>query len=63
MVKDPPAKAGNAGDKGSTPELPFSSPGDFPDPGIEPGSPQLQVDSLPSEQPGKPIRHSYVYCY
>ena len=29
--------------------LPFSSPGDFPDPGIEPGSPQLQVDSLPSD--------------
>ena len=25
------------------------------DPGIEPGSPALQVDSLPSEPPGKPI--------
>ena len=31
------------------------SPGDLPDPGIEPGSPELQVDSLPSEPPGKPL--------
>jgi len=31
--------------------LPFPSPGDLPDPGIEPGSPALQADSLP----GKPI--------
>ena len=29
--------------------LPFPSPGDLPDPGIEPGSPALQVDSLPTE--------------
>ena len=28
--------------------LPFPSPGDLPNPGIEPGSPALQVDSLPS---------------
>ena len=33
--------------------LPFPSPGDLPDPGIEPESPALQVDSLPSELPGK----------
>ena len=33
--------------------LPFLSPGDLPDPGIEPGSPALQVDALPSEPPGK----------
>ena len=26
----------------------------LPDPGIEPGSPALQVDSLPSQSPGKP---------
>ena len=32
--------------------LPFPSPGDLPDSGIEPGSPALQVDSLPSEPPG-----------
>ena len=35
-------------------ELPFPSPGDLPDPGIEPGSPALQPDALPSETPGKP---------
>ena len=31
--------------------LPFPSPGDLPDPGIEPGSPVLQSDCLPSEPP------------
>ena len=35
--------------------LPFPSPGDLPNPGIEPGSPTLQADTLPSEPPGKPI--------
>ena len=34
--------------------LPFPSPGDLPDPGIEPGSPALQADALTSEPPGKP---------
>ena len=34
--------------------LPCPPPGDLPDPRIEPGSPALQVDSLPSEPPGKP---------
>ena len=29
--------------------LPFPFPGDLPDPGLEPGSPTLQADSLPSE--------------
>ena len=29
--------------------LPFPSPGDLPDPGIEPGSPALQAESLPTE--------------
>ena len=33
--------------------LPFSPPGDLPNPGIEPGSPGLQADSLLSEPPGK----------
>ena len=33
--------------------LPFPSPGDLPDPGIEPRSPALQVDALTSEPPGK----------
>ena len=35
--------------------LPFPSPGDLPDPGIEPGSPALQADALTSEPPGKPM--------
>ena len=35
--------------------LPFPSPGDLPDPGIEPGSPALQADALPSEPPGQPL--------
>ena len=35
--------------------LPFPSPGDIPDPGVEPGSPALQADSLPSEPPMKPL--------
>ena len=34
--------------------LPFPPLGDFPNPGIEPRS-ALQVDSLPSKPPGKPI--------
>ena len=34
--------------------LPFPSPGDVLDPGIEPRSPALQVDALLSEPPGKP---------
>ena len=34
--------------------LPFPSPGDVPDPGIELDSPALQADSLPSEPPGNP---------
>ena len=46
--------------------------GGLSDPGMEPGSPALQVDSLPSEPPGKPIfyhKHSLIrdtslqYCY
>ena len=32
--------------------LSFPSPGDLPDPGIEPMSPALQPDSLPTELPG-----------
>ena len=34
--------------------LPFSSPEDLSDPGIEPGSPALQADSLPFELHGRP---------
>ena len=34
--------------------LPFPSPGDLPNSGIEPGSPSFQADALTSEPPGKP---------
>ena len=34
--------------------LPFPSPGDLPNPGIETMSPTLQADALTSEPPGKP---------
>ena len=34
--------------------VPFPSPGDLPDSGIEPGSPALQEDALPSKPPGNP---------
>ena len=50
--------------------LPFPSLGDFPDPGIEPRSPALQADALPSELPGKskkdlhdPDNHSGVITH
>ena len=37
------------------------TPGDLPNPGIEPRSPALQVDSLPAEPPGKP-KNTAVGC-
>ena len=37
-------------------ELPCPPPGDLPNPGIEPGSPALQVDSLPAEIPESPLK-------
>ena len=42
--------------------LPFPSPGDLPDPGIEPRSPAFQADALTSEPPGKPIIIN-IYLY
>ena len=36
--------------------LPFPSPGDLPDLGIEPGSPALQAASLLTEPTGKPMK-------
>ena len=36
--------------------MPFPFPADLPYPGIEPRSPTLQADALPSEPPGKPGR-------
>ena len=38
--------------------LPFPSPGDLPDPGIEPRSPTLQANTLTSESPGKSKKNS-----
>ena len=35
--------------------LPFPSPGDLPNPGIEPGSPAWQADDLSSEPPGNSV--------
>ena len=48
--------------------LPFPSPGDLPNPGMEPGSPTLQADALSSEPPGKLTVYRrttsiYVYIY
>ena len=39
-------------------ELPFPSPGDLPDSGMEPRSSALPADSLPSDPPGRPM---YLY--
>ena len=39
--------------------VPFSAPGDLPNPGIEPGSPALQEDALPSEPPICLTSHVY----
>ena len=42
--------------------LPCPSPEDLPEPGIEPGCPALQADSLPSEPPGKPqINYTSIF--
>ena len=40
--------------------LPFPSPGDLLNPGIEPGSPALQADSLPTEPLGKFKLHTTI---
>ena len=48
--------AWNSGKNNS--ELPFPSPGDLPNPGMEPRSLTLWTDSLPSEPPGKSILFS-----
>ena len=36
--------------------IPFPSPGDLPNPGIEPRSPALQEDSLSAEPQGNPVQ-------
>ena len=47
----PPSMGFSRQEYGSGVPLPF--PGDLPDPGMEPGSPSLQADTLLSEPPGK----------
>ena len=42
--------------------LPCTPPGDLPDPGIEPLSPALQVDSLPTWE-AQVLLHSSKYAY
>ena len=41
---------------------PFPAPGNLPNPGVKPGSPALQADSLPAELLGKPISRHKVFC-
>ena len=41
--------------------LPFPSPGDLSDPGIETGSPALQADTFPFEPPRKSIWNILIH--
>ena len=42
--------------------FPFPSPGDLPNPGIEPGFPALEADALTAEPPGKKaLNKAYIY--
>ena len=40
---------------------PFAFPGDLPNPGIEPGSPALQAEALPSNPPRKPWKLDVIF--
>ena len=40
--------------------MPFPSPGDLPDPGIEPRSPALQAEALTSEPPNDLLPSSMI---
>ena len=42
--------------------VPFPSPGDLPDPGVEPMSPASQADALLPEPPGQPVSHRVVFA-
>ena len=47
-------------------DLPFSTAGNLPEPGIElasPASPALQANSLPTEPPGKPRKYEREIIY
>ena len=56
VVKNPQENAGAWSNlaQAHTSTLSCPTPGDLSDSGIDPGSPALQADSLPSEPPGKP---------
>ena len=54
--KDPPSMGFSKQEYWSG--LPFPSPGDLPNPGIEPRSPALQAEALTSEPPGIPSMKS-----
>ena len=43
--------------------LPFPSPGDLPNPGIEPGSPAFRANALLSELPGRWVSPSIIQTY
>ena len=43
--------------------LPFPTPGNLPNPGIKPGSPVMQTDSLPLASPGKPYTYTHIHTY
>ena len=43
--------------------LPFPSPGELPDPGIESGSPALRAGTLPSEPPGEHSKREQQFCF
>ena len=43
--------------------VPFPSPGDLPNPEIEPKSPTLQANSLPADLPGKPFFKLLPCCF
>ena len=42
--------------------LPFPSPGNLPDPGIEPGSPVLEAGTLTSQPPGRKVAWWATFC-
>ena len=54
MDCSPPGSSVHGDSPGKNNGLPCPPLGDLPNPGIEPRSPTLQADSLPSEAPGKP---------
>ena len=54
MDGSPPGSSVHGDSPGKNNGLPCPPLGDLPNPGIEPRSPTLQADSLPSEPPGKP---------